>query len=72
MEHVAPEPLLAELGEEALDGVQRGRRCWGEMEDEARMSADPFEDLRVLVGGIVVQNDVDQPACRAYVCRSKT
>ena len=34
------------------------------MEGEARMPVEPVTDLRVLVGGIVVDDDVDQLAGR--------
>ncbi len=62
MEHAALEPLLCELGEETLDGVHPGRRGRREMEREARMPAEPLDHLGVLVGGVVVQDHVDQLA----------
>jgi len=56
------EPSARELGEEPLDGVEPGRRCWREVEGPARVMRKPFEDLRMFVGGIVVENGVDRLA----------
>ena len=50
LEHATFEPFLCEVGEEALDGIEPRGGCRGEMEDEARMFADPFQDLGMLVG----------------------
>lgn len=47
-----------EFGEEALDGVEPGARCWHEMEGPSWVSGQPGEDLGLLVGGVVVENDV--------------
>lgn len=58
------EPALGELGEVALDRVQPGAGSWHEVEDEAQMSAEPGEHLWVLVGAIVVQDDMHQLAHR--------
>ena len=62
MEHAAFEPLLGELGEEALDRVHPRGRCRREVEREARMASEPLDHLGMLVGGIVVQDHVDQLA----------
>src|SRR5579863_2974243 len=58
-EYAALEPFLCEVGKEAFNGIEPrgGRRS--EVEDEAWMFVDPFDDLRALVSGIVVDNDVD-------------
>ena len=48
-----------ELGEEALDGVEPGARGRREVEDEALMPGEPGANLRMLVGGVVVEDDVD-------------
>ena len=50
--------------EEALDGVEPGGRCRREMEDPARMIRQPFPDLGMLVGGVVVDDGVDDLAGR--------
>src|SRR5262249_23580712 len=42
-----------------LDGIEPRGGCRGEMEHEARMFADPFPDLRMLVGRIVIDDDMD-------------
>ena len=55
---------LDELGEEALDGVEPGARGRREVEGEARMAVEPGAHLRVLVGGVVVEDDVDGLAGR--------
>ena len=50
---------LDELGEEALDGIEPGARGRREVEDEARVPVEPGADLGMLVGGVVVEDDVD-------------
>ena len=50
-EHAALEPFLGKICEEALDGIEPGGRCRGEVEDEAWMFGDPFQDVGVLVSG---------------------
>ena len=52
-------PLLGQLGEEAFDGVEPRGRGRGEMECPARMIGEPFEDVGLFVGGIVVDDGVD-------------
>ena len=67
VEDAAFQSALGELGEEALDRVEprtRGRR---EMEDETRVARQPGHDLGMLVGGIVVENDMDHLAGR-HLC----
>ena len=59
-EHAALQPPPGELVEEAFDSIQPGARGEHEVEDEARASAH----LRVLVGAIVVEDDVDDLADR--------
>lgn len=59
MEDTALQSTPAELGEETLDGVEPGARGWREVEDETRMAIEPGANVRMLVGGIVVENDVD-------------
>ena len=52
------EPPLRQRGEEALDGVEprgRGRR---EVEVKARMPRQPRPDFRVLVRGVVIDNEM--------------
>ena len=51
-------------GEEALDGVDPGRRGGREVEDPARVISQPLPHLRMLVGAIVVENGVDHLAGR--------
>ncbi len=60
VEDAAFEPALGELGEEALDGVEPGAGSRRKMEAPARMSAKPRPNFRVLVGGVVVEDDVNE------------
>ena len=46
-------------GEEAFDGVEPRRRGRREMESPARMVGEPFKDVGLFVGGIVVVDGVD-------------
>jgi len=59
-ENAALETLLCELGKEALNGVEPGGGCRGEVEDKPRMFFEPLHDVGMLVGGIVVDDDVDR------------
>ena len=59
-EYAALETLLCELGKEALDSVEPGSRCRGEVEDKPPMFFEPFHDVGMLVGGIIVDDDVDR------------
>src|SRR3954452_7053638 len=63
-EDAALQPAFGEGGEEALHRVQPGAGGRREMEDEARMSAEPGDDLGVLVSGVVVEDDVNDLAGR--------
>ena len=59
MEDASLEASCGEPGEEALDGVQPRGGGWGEVEGEARVAIEPGADLGVLVGGVVVEDDVE-------------
>jgi hypothetical protein len=48
VEHATFEPSLGERGEEALDGIDPGAGGRREVEDEARMPAEPLQDLGCL------------------------
>ena len=63
-EDAAFEASLGQAGEEAFHGVEPGAQGWGEVEDEAGMTAEPCDDLRMLVGGVVVEDEMDQLARR--------
>src|SRR6202158_5120871 len=59
-EHAALETLVGELGKETLDSVEPGSGCRGEVEDKPPMFFEPLHDVGMLVGGIVVDDDVDR------------
>src|SRR5262249_17288083 len=63
-EDTALEAAPRELGEEAFEGVEPGAGSWGEVEDEGGRAAEPGLDLRMVVGGVVVDDDVDDLARR--------
>ena len=50
--------------EEGLDCIQPGAGCRSEVEGPARVPGEPSQDLRLLMSGIVVQNDMDGLADR--------
>lgn len=54
------------LGEEALDGVQPRARGRHEVEGEARMAIEPGARLGMPVGGVVVEDHVDELAGPAH------
>ena len=64
MEDTTFEAAPRELGEEAFDGVEPGAGSRGEVEDEAGMAHEPRRDLRMLVGCVIVDDDVDDLAGR--------
>ncbi len=61
MEHTAFQPPFRELGEEALDGIEPGGRGRREVEMEPWMTLQPCLDLVVLVGRVVVDDEMDFP-----------
>ena len=63
----AKEPLRIpprDGGEEAFDGVDPGGGGWREVENPARMIGQPFEHIGLFVGGVVVDDGVDDFADR--------
>src|SRR5665213_1926729 len=58
--NAALEHALCEDGEEALDGVEPGRRGRREMKSPSRMPFEPPEDGGVLVRRVVVDDGVDR------------
>lgn len=66
MKDAAFQASLGELGEEPLDRIQPGCRGRGEMEGPARVPVEPFDDLRVLVHGVVVDDGMHQLAGRHF------
>jgi hypothetical protein len=50
---------LLQDGEEVLDGIGPEGGRWGGVEDETWMFADPFHHVRVLMGGTVIDDDMN-------------
>ena len=63
-EDAALEPALGQDRKEAFDGIEPGSRRRGEMEQPARMTRQPCPHGGMLVGGVVVEDDVDDLADR--------
>ena len=63
-EDAAFQSALGQHGEEALDGVEPGARGRREVEDPARMAREPLPHFGMLVGGVVVEDGVDDLAGR--------
>ena len=57
-EYPAFESALGEFGKETLDGVEPRAGGWREVEDESRVAGEPLTHLRMLVGGVIVEDDV--------------
>lgn len=57
-EDAALQPPLGQRGEQALDGVDPGRAGGREMDMEARMAGEPSLHGLGLVGGVVVEDQV--------------
>ena len=52
-------PSPCEFGEEPFNGVEPGGGCWREMEYEPFVAVEPSPDLRVLMGGVVIEDDMN-------------
>jgi hypothetical protein len=57
--NAAPDLLLGENGEPALDYVDPGRAGRGEVQVEARVASQSAMDQGRLVGAVVVKDEVD-------------
>jgi peptide/nickel transport system permease protein len=58
------ETLAGDLGEEALEEIQPGRSGRGEMEMNPRVRQEPGLHRRMLVGAVVVENEMEVLAAR--------
>lgn len=56
LEDAAPNASTGDDREEALDGIDPGGRGRREMEDPARVIGQPFQDLGMLVGGLIIDD----------------
>ncbi len=57
-EDPTPNPLVRQVTEEAFHKVEPRTAGWREMHVNARMALEPSLDLRMLVGGIVIRDQV--------------
>ena len=64
VEGAALQAAAGQRGEEGLDGVDPGAGGRREVEGPAGVTGEPGADLGVLVGGVVVEDRVDQLAGR--------
>lgn len=58
-EHAAFEAPIGEFSNEAFDSVEPVGGGWREVEGPARVLGEPFLDLRMLVGSVIVDNHAD-------------
>src|SRR6476660_7311482 len=59
MKYPAPQCLVGQLAEPAFDEIEPRRRRRGEVELEWGMFVQPRADVVVLVGGVIVQDQVN-------------
>jgi len=59
-EDAVADALPRYLGEEVLHRIEPGRRGRGEVKGPARVARQPSQHFRMLVGGVVVEDDVDR------------
>ena len=57
-EHAAPDLIFGDVAEESLDQIEPGCTGRREVQMEARMLGQPGADLGVLVGGVVVDDQM--------------
>ncbi len=62
LEDAEPNGPAGQYGKEIFDSVEPRGRCWCEMKCPTGIFGQPFEDLRVLVRSIVVDDSVDDPS----------
>ena len=58
LERSSPDPLVGEVSEESFDEVEPGRTRRNEVKMKARVLLDPAPDLGMLVGGVVIQDEM--------------
>jgi hypothetical protein len=69
-EDAAADALPRYLGEEVLHRIEPGRRGRGEVKGPARVARQPSQHFRMLVGGVVVEDDVDRLVGRKLALKS--
>ena len=58
-EYAPTNALSRDFSEETFDEIEPGRRGWNKMHVKARMSLQPFDYVRMLVGGVVVGDQME-------------
>ena len=61
IERAATQALLSQIAEPALDQVQPRARGGREVQVESRMAAQPTFDIGMLMGGVVVHDQMQVP-----------
>ena len=59
VEDTTVKPPPGEFGEETFDGIEPRTGCRGEVENKPLVAIEPGPDLWMLMGGVVVENDMD-------------
>ena len=63
-EHASFQSPLREYCEKSLDGVEPGRRSWGEVESPAGVAIKPLAYLGMFVRRIIIDDGMDRLSCR--------
>ena len=62
LEDAAADAVVGDLGEEAFDEIEPGGGGRGEVQVHTPMADEPGLDVRVLVGGVVIDDEVEGEA----------
>jgi len=65
-EYSAADSLIGNLAEPAFDHIQPGTRCWNEVQMKARMSSHPGFYARMLVGRVIVHDQMKVQLGRSF------
>src|ERR1035437_8822815 len=70
LEHAPPDRLAVQMAEPALDQVQPTGTCRDEVEHEARMTFEPIPHIFVLMGSVVVHDEMERNLPRELLVQS--
>jgi hypothetical protein len=59
IESAPSDGFVSDFSEESLDQVKPGAGRWNEVEDKSLVLLEPFLDVRVLVGSVVIEHEVE-------------